>query len=134
MGLSSSPALFQELALKMIHYKPKLNETGEPIFSSPNHMELIWDPILQTTLFFDDLLVFTPLAKTYNETVKIHYSVVEKVMSLTKNVQPKVNNAMNVEKQIIFQMFVEIQVYFDKYIFFAVVVVWNNSCTNNLLQ
>ena len=81
MGLSSSPALFQELALKMIHYKPKLNETGEPIFSSPNHMELIWDPILQTTLFFDDLLVFTPLAKTYNETVKIHYSVVEKVMS-----------------------------------------------------
>ena len=81
MGLSSSPAYFQELALKMLHYKPELDASGQPIFNGPNRMQLHWDPIHQATLFFDDLLIYTPLAKDFNATLKLHYETVSKVMA-----------------------------------------------------
>lgn len=80
MGLKSSPAIFQDIALKMLHYKPVLDKSGEPIFSGPNEMKLIWDPISQITLFFDDLLIYSPLEITYEETLKKHYELVEKVI------------------------------------------------------
>ena len=44
-------------------------------------MELHWDPIENATIFFDDLLVFTPLRETYEETLKHHFEIVDKVMS-----------------------------------------------------
>ena len=81
MGLSSSPAYFQELALKMLHYKPELDASGQPIFNSPNRMQLHWDPIHQATLFFDDLFIYTPLAKDFNATLKLHYETVSKFMA-----------------------------------------------------
>ena len=80
MGLKSSPAIFQDIALKMLHYKPVLDKDGKPIFSGPNEMKLVWDPISQTTLFFDDLLIYSPLEITYEKTLKKHYELVEKVI------------------------------------------------------
>ena len=73
MGLSSSPSYFQELAMKMVNFKPRLDRDGKPIFVKPNQMELHWDPIENATIFFDDLLVFTPLRETYEETLKHHF-------------------------------------------------------------
>ena len=81
MGLSSSPSYFQELAMKMVNFKPRLDRDGKPIFVKPNQMELHWDPIENATIFFDDLLVFTPLRETYEETLKHHFEIVDKVMS-----------------------------------------------------
>ena len=79
-GLSSMPAIFQETALKMLHYAPVLGPDNEPIFTKPNHMKLTWDPILQTTLFFDDLLVYSPLEATFELTLANHFKLVEKVI------------------------------------------------------
>ena len=79
-GLSSMPAIFQEIALKMLHYAPVLGPDNEPIFIKPNHMKLQWDPIPQTTLFFDDLLIFSPLEKTFELTLSKHFQLVEKVI------------------------------------------------------
>ena len=81
MGLSSSPSYFQELAMKMVNFKPRYDRDGKPIFVKPNQMELHWDPIENATIFFDDLLVFTPLKETYEETLKHHFEIVDKVMS-----------------------------------------------------
>ena len=79
-GLSSMPAIFQEIALKMLHYAPVLGPDNKPIFTKPNHMKLQWDPIAQTTLFFDDLLIYSPLEKTFELTLKKHFQLVEKVI------------------------------------------------------
>ena len=79
-GLSSMPAIFQEIALKMLHYAPVLGPDNEPIFTKPNHMKLEWDPILQTTLFFDDLLIYSPLETTFELTLSKHFQLVERVI------------------------------------------------------
>ncbi len=34
------PALFQEIALKMLHYAPVLGPDNNPVFTKPNHMKL----------------------------------------------------------------------------------------------
>ena len=80
MGLSSMPAIFQEIALKMLHYAPVLGPDNQPIFVNPNQMKLEWDPIPQTTLFFDDLLVYSPLEATFALTLTKHFQLVEKVI------------------------------------------------------
>ena len=79
-GLKSMPALFQEIALKMLHYAPVLGPDNNPVFTKPNHMKLEWDPIPQTTLFFDDLLIYSPLESTFELTLSKHFQLVEKVI------------------------------------------------------
>ena len=79
-GLTSMPALFQEIALKMIHYIPVLGPDNKPVFTKPNHMKLEWDPIPQTILFFDDLLIYSPLEATFELTLRKHFQLVEKVI------------------------------------------------------
>ncbi len=52
----------------------------QPVFTKPNHMKLEWDPIPQTTLFFDDLLIYSPLESTFELTLSKHFQLVEKVI------------------------------------------------------
>ena len=72
MGLSCSPAVFSDLALKMLHYKVEFNEDHEP--------NLIYDPIPDVHIFFDDLLISSGIKDNYRSTIDYHFSLVKKVI------------------------------------------------------
>ena len=81
MGLSLSPAIFSEIAHRMIHMTPRLDKTGNPIFLKPNMVDMVHDRLEGVYIFYDDLLISSPLYETYEQTVKEHYKLVEKVIS-----------------------------------------------------
>jgi hypothetical protein len=62
-----------------LHFEPERNEKGEPIYESPNVVKLRPDPIKYVTNYVDDILVATPLHKTYKETLDFHFNVLEQV-------------------------------------------------------
>ena len=71
MGLSCSPAVFSDLALKMLNYKVEYDD------SQP---KLIYDPIPDVHIFFDDLLISSEIKITYQDTVDYHFSLVKRVI------------------------------------------------------
>ena len=80
MGLSLSPTNFAEYCHRMIHMKPILNEKSEPIFLEHNVIKMKHDLIPNVHIFYDDVLMTSPMFPTIEETIKEHYKVVEKVM------------------------------------------------------
>ena len=80
MGLSLSPTNFAEYCHRMIHMKPVLNEKGEPIFLEHNVIKMEHDLIPNVHIFYDDVLMTSPMFPTIEETIKEHYKVVERVM------------------------------------------------------
>ncbi|MFN9684011.1 MAG: reverse transcriptase family protein, partial [Cyanobacteriota bacterium] len=79
VGCASSPAHFGDVCNKILHFEPERDEKGNPIFESPNVVKLRPDPIKYVTNYVDDILVATPLRKTYEETLKCHFEVLEQV-------------------------------------------------------
>ena len=80
MGLSLSPMAFSEMSHRMIHMTPVLNSKGEPNFIKENVIEMKNDEIEGVHIFYDDVLMTSPMYPTHAETLKEHYKVVEKVM------------------------------------------------------
>ena len=80
MGLSLSPSCFAEIAHRMIHMVPKLNPDGQPIYLEENVIDMLHDEIPGVYIFYDDVLMCSEMENTYEETIKKHYKVVEKVM------------------------------------------------------
>ena len=80
MGLSLSPMAFAEVSHRMIHMSPVLNSKGEPNFIKENVIEMKNDVIEGVHIFYDDVLMTSPMYPTHAETIKEHYKVVEKVM------------------------------------------------------
>ena len=80
MGLSLSPSCFAEIAHRMIHMVPKLDPDGQPIYLEDNVIDMSHDVIPGVYIFYDDVLMCSEMENTYEETIKKHYKVVEKVM------------------------------------------------------
>ena len=81
-GLSSSPTVFQEMALKILHYTPRFDEHNKLIYIKPDQIAMDYDPIMDAYLYFDDLLIGTPVKTDYISSLNHHFEIVEKVMML----------------------------------------------------
>jgi len=79
-GLSVSCEVWSRVVNKMIHHKPVLDKSGSPIYEAKNMVKMEEDRIDSALIFFDDLLIHTPMELTYKLTVEKHYIQVEKVM------------------------------------------------------
>ena len=81
MGLSSSPALFADVGYRMLHYNVVRDDQGEIIFDAPNVARLEYDPLDNVHLYYDDVIMGTPPQRTYAETLRVHFELVDKVLS-----------------------------------------------------
>jgi len=80
MGISISPQCWSEITHRMVHMVPKLDKLGNPIFLQNNVVDLRPDHIHGCEVFYDDLIFATELQPTYEETVKVHYALISKVI------------------------------------------------------
>ena len=80
MGLNISPQVFCDIARRLIHSKPVLDENGKPIYTPNKLCDFVDDPIPEVLLFFDDLLIFTEFQTDYQTTLNEHFRIMEKVM------------------------------------------------------
>ena len=80
MGISISPQCWSEITHRMVHMVPKLDKLGNPIFLENNVVDLQPDHIHGCEVFYDDLIFATELQQTYEETVKVHYALIHKVI------------------------------------------------------
>ena len=80
-GIKSACICFAKLSQKMLHERVCLDNNGNPIYETKNLVKTIPDPIKETINYFDDVIVFTPAQKTYEESIKFHYEKVKLVIS-----------------------------------------------------
>jgi len=80
-GAANSPAHFSVAIERIIHNKPVKDANGDPIFESPNVVKLERDVLTDTEAYFDDIMIASSLCPTYEETLKQHFSSVEKAVS-----------------------------------------------------
>jgi hypothetical protein len=81
VGAANSPAHFGHACNKMLHFEPERDEKGEVIFESPNVVKLRRDPLEYVTNYVDDILIASPLQDTFEETLKLHFSILEQAIS-----------------------------------------------------
>ena len=79
MGLNISPQVFCDIARRLIHSKPILDENNQPVYSGEIG-DFTDDPIPEVLLFFDDLLIFTEFQTDYQTTFNEHFRIMDKVM------------------------------------------------------
>ena len=80
MGLATSPGAFCHIANDLIHTEPVRDKEGNPIFTATNMVKRISSPLDFACIYFDDVCIFSTLQSTYEETVRVHFDCVEKVM------------------------------------------------------
>lgn len=80
MGAKSSPAIFNEVGNKMLHYEPVLDDNGNFQYEEDKTIKMVHRPIENVYLFFDDILIASKPYKTYKETIKMHFEKVEQVI------------------------------------------------------
>ena len=80
MGISISPQCWSEITHRMVHMVPKLDKLGNPIFLENNVVDLQPNHINGCEVFYDDLIFATELQSIYEETVKVHYALIHKVI------------------------------------------------------
>ena len=80
MGINLAPQCLAEIAHRMIHMRPILDENGQPIFEEENVVKMVNDALPGVHIFYDDVLMTSKMYPTYEETIKNHYKLVERVM------------------------------------------------------
>jgi len=79
-GASCSPAFFLDAMDRILHSKPVYDQKGEVIYESPNKVKLERDPLKFCLSYLDDIICSTPLRKTYEETLVLHFQCLEKII------------------------------------------------------
>ena len=79
-GLANSPEIFARIANRMLHNEIVRDDKGEPIFEAPNIVKLEESHIDGAEIFYDDILMHSPVEITYERTLKSHFALVKKVM------------------------------------------------------
>jgi hypothetical protein len=79
-GAACSPAYFIDAVNRILHNEPVLDASGEPIYESPNKVQLKHNPLPNSFHYFDDILCGTELRSTYQETLDYHFECLEKII------------------------------------------------------
>jgi Reverse transcriptase (RNA-dependent DNA polymerase)/RNase H-like domain found in reverse transcriptase/Integrase zinc binding domain len=103
-GAACSPAYFIDAVNRILHYKPVLDENGEPVFESKNKVKLERDVMSHSFHYFDDIVCSTEPKKTYKETLDYHFECLEKIISRLSfhNVKLSVNKSEFAKSKILF--------------------------------
>ncbi len=80
-GMSVSPNALARFCDVMIHHIPKRDKNGQILLNEKGLPIMINDRIPNVEIFYDDIIIFTKAGQTYDETIKIHFDLVEKVVS-----------------------------------------------------
>lgn len=79
-GAACSPAYFIDAVNRILHYKPVLDNHGNPIYESNNKVKLERDILPNSFHYFDDILCSSEPKKTYKETLDYHFQCLEKII------------------------------------------------------
>jgi hypothetical protein len=103
-GAACSPAYFIDAVNRILHYKPVLDENGNPIYEKPNRVLLERDVMPHSFHYFDDILCSTEPKKTYKETLDFHFQKLEKIIERLSfhNVKLSVNKSEFAKSKILF--------------------------------
>jgi hypothetical protein len=78
-GMAVSPNTLNRFCDRMIHYIPSVNEKGQIIYDNNGYPVMIPQKLDNCQIFYDDLIIYTKPEKTYKETLKKHFELVEEV-------------------------------------------------------
>ncbi len=79
-GAACSPAYFIDCVNRILHYKPVLDEFGNPIYETPHKVKLERDVLRNSFHYFDDIISSSEIRNTYHETLQHHFDGVEKII------------------------------------------------------
>jgi len=79
-GCANSPMHFSNACQKILHYEPEREEDGKVVYTAPNVVKLKLSILKYVINYLDDILIATPLASTYKETLENHFSAVEQTI------------------------------------------------------
>ena len=77
-GAANSPAHFTDACNRILHYEPVYDDEGNLVYESKNVVKQKRDVLEHVCNYFDDILATSPLKSSYEETLRFHFSVVEK--------------------------------------------------------
>ncbi len=80
-GMNISPNMLNRFCDKMINYIPKRDSQDEVIYNEEGYPIMEADKLEGCQIYYDDLIIYTKPQVTYEETLKVHFSLVETVVS-----------------------------------------------------
>ena len=79
-GMANSPAYWSDASQRMIHSEPVLDKENKPVYECKNLVKLKPSPLPWVRHYFDDILSTSPLRKTFHETLKLHFEILEQLI------------------------------------------------------
>ena len=80
-GLKTSPEALNRIVHKAIHYIPDLGPKGEEQWNGDGTLKMKYDPILECQYLYDDIICWSQAKETYEQSVKEHFRILEKVIN-----------------------------------------------------
>jgi hypothetical protein len=80
-GAANSPAYFTEAVNKIIHFEVVRNEKGEVEWEDEGLVKLKRSPLPNVFNYFDDIIASSVLCNTYEESVKLHFDILEEAIA-----------------------------------------------------
>ena len=103
-GAACSPAYFIDAVNRILHYKPILDSSGNPVYEANNRVKLERDVMPHSFHYFDDIVCSTELKQTYKETLDHHFYSLEQIIERLAfhNVKLSVNKSEFAKSKILF--------------------------------
>jgi hypothetical protein len=79
-GLASSPNSLSQFCDKMIHHEVKRDNLNNIVYDDKGYPIMEPSKIIGCEIYYDDIIMFTKAAPTYEESLDIHFKLVEKVV------------------------------------------------------
>ena len=80
-GMACSPNSLSSFCDKMIHYTVERDKNGKILFDKEGKYPLMFPSKIEgCEIYYDDIIIFSKSASTYAETLKNHFTLVEKVV------------------------------------------------------
>ena len=79
-GLAVSPNALSRFCDMMLHHIPKRDNDGNVMYNEQKLPIMISSPLQNIMVYYDDILIFTPMKETYKQSVENHFELVETVV------------------------------------------------------
>ncbi len=80
-GMNISPNMLNRFCDKMINFLPKRDSKNKVIYNEKGYPIMEADKLEGCQIYYDDLIIYTKPQPTYEETLKVHFRLVETVVS-----------------------------------------------------
>lgn len=90
-GLSVSPEIFNRYIQKALNERIIYDKSGQPMRDKNNIILTEYDPIDGVHIYYDDLIIGSPLGKTVTESIEKHFAKVDLIMGRLHSHNAKIN-------------------------------------------